>query len=64
MFINWVRSILANRLALTSEDWTKIFKDENSGTYNNQFMILDLNKINLKNKSIPDKSLMIIEWNY
>lgn len=26
-------------------------------------MILDLNKINLKNKSIQDKSLMIIEWN-
>ena len=59
--LTWVRSILANRLALTSEDWTKIFKDENSGTYNNQFMILDLNKINLKDKIIPDKSLMIIE---
>ena len=59
--LTWVRSVLANRLASSSEDWTEIFKNENSGTYNNQFMILDLNKINLKSKSIPDKSLMIIE---
>ena len=59
--LTWVREILANRLAASSEDWPKIFKEENSGTYNNQFMILDLNKINLKNKVIPDKSLMIIE---
>lgn len=59
--LTWVRSMLANRLASSAEDWTKIFKKENSGTYNNQFMILDMNKISLKKKSIPDKSLMIIE---
>lgn len=59
--LTWVRSVLANRLASSPEDWTQIFKEENSGTYNNQFMILDLNKISLKNKRIPDKSLMIIE---
>ena len=37
--LTWVREILANRLAASSEDWPKIFKEENSGTYNNQFMI-------------------------
>ena len=32
----WVRAILANRLASSAEEWTNIFKIENSGTYNNQ----------------------------
>ena len=59
--LTWVRSMLANRLASSALDWAEIFRKENSGTYNNQFMILDLNKINLKKKEIPEKSLMIIE---
>ena len=59
--LTWVRTIIANRLASSAEEWTKIFKRENSGTYNNQFMILDMNKIDFKNKKLEDKSLMIIE---
>ena len=59
--LTWVRVILANRLASSAEEWTNIFKKENSGTYNDQYMILDLNKINLTEKKIPEKSLMIIE---
>ena len=59
--LTWVRVMVANRLASSSEDWTNIFEKENSGTYNAQFMILDINKINLNNKTIPDKTLMIIE---
>ena len=34
--LTWVRVILANRLASSAEEWTNIFKIENSGTYNNQ----------------------------
>ena len=59
--LTWVRAMVANRLASSAEEWTNIFKKENSGTYNNQYMILDMNKINLKEKKIPEKSLMIIE---
>ena len=59
--LTWVRTIIANRLASSAEEWTEIFKRENSGTYNNQFMILDTNKIDFKNKKLEDKSLMIIE---
>ena len=59
--LTWIRSTVANRLAASSEDWAEIFKPENSGTYNNQFMLLDLNKINLKKKELPEKSLIIIE---
>ena len=59
--LTWVRAMVANRLAASAEDWTNIFQKENSGTYNNQYMILDINKISLKNRKIPEKSLMIIE---
>ena len=57
----WVRVILANRLATSGEDWINIFKKENSGTYNNQFQVLDLNLIDLNKKEIKDKAFMIVE---
>ena len=57
----WIRAILANRLASSAEEWVEIFKKENSGTYNNQFIILDINKINFNNSILPNKTLMIIE---
>ena len=59
--LTWVRVILANRLASSGEDWLNLFKRENSGTYNNQYMVLDLNKIDINKKDIKDKALMIIE---
>ena len=59
--LTWVRVILANRLAKSGEDWINIFIRENSGTYNNQFQVLDLTKIDLNKKDIQDKALMIIE---
>ena len=57
----WVRQILANRLASSAENWTELFKIENSGTNNAQIMVLDMNKINLEDKKIENKTLMIIE---
>ena len=57
----WVRQIVANRLSSSGQEWTNYFKRENSGTNNEQVMILDMNKINLKNKRIDDEALMIIE---
>ena len=57
----WVRVMVANRLAKSGEEWVEIFKRENSGTYNNQFQVLDLNKIDIKEKNINEKALMIIE---
>ena len=59
--LTWVRVILANRLATSGEDWINLFQKENSGTYNNQFMVLDLSKIDIHKKIIEDKALMIIE---
>jgi hypothetical protein len=59
--LTWVRIMLANKLAKSAEDWIEYFKKENSGTYNCQFTILDLNKVDLKHKNIQDKALMIVE---
>ena len=57
----WVRVMVANRLASSGKEWVEIFKRENSGTYNNQFQILDLNKIDTKEKNINENALTIIE---
>jgi hypothetical protein len=42
--LSWARSMAANILASTTKAWSSTFCMENSGTYNNQWMILDLNK--------------------
>ncbi|KAG2377789.1 hypothetical protein C9374_008874 [Naegleria lovaniensis] len=47
----WQRVILANRLASDAPEWSDIFSEYNSGTYNNQFMVLDTKKFT------PGKSL-------
>ncbi|KAJ6642328.1 putative phospholipase B-like 2, partial [Pseudolycoriella hygida] len=42
--LEWIRSIVANRLATNGNKWASIFTEFNSGTYNNQWMIVDYNK--------------------
>ncbi|VTJ51748.1 Hypothetical predicted protein [Marmota monax] len=39
--LEWIRNLVANRLALDGAIWTDVFKRFNSGTYNNQWMIVD-----------------------
>jgi len=39
-----VRTMIANRLATNAKDWVRWFGKKNSGTYNNQWMVLDYNK--------------------
>ena len=36
--------MVANRLALTGSDWATLFAQHNSGTYNNEWMIIDYNR--------------------
>ncbi|KAJ9596928.1 hypothetical protein L9F63_012053 [Diploptera punctata] len=36
-----IRTMIANRLATSGKEWSKIFSKYNSGTYNNQWMIVD-----------------------
>ena len=35
----WLRNVVANRLASNGQNWTEIFSQYNSGTYNNGFMV-------------------------
>jgi hypothetical protein len=37
--LEWTRNILANRLANNGSQWTEIYSQFNSGTYNNQNMV-------------------------
>ncbi|CAH8453402.1 unnamed protein product [Schistosoma turkestanicum] len=37
----FMRTMVANRLARTGDEWIQYFKYNNSGTYNNQWMIFD-----------------------
>lgn len=39
--MEWLRNIVANRLAENGRAWADIFSMYNSGTYNNQWMIVD-----------------------
>ncbi len=53
---NYIRISVANKLATNGKEWTEIFKQNNSGTYNSQWMIIDLNQYeNFKNISIEDE---------
>nr|XP_002119470.4 LOW QUALITY PROTEIN: putative phospholipase B-like 2 [Ciona intestinalis] len=42
--LEWMRNLVANQLARHGEEWAATFKRFNSGTYNNQWMIVDYNK--------------------
>ncbi|XP_056143725.1 phospholipase B-like 1 [Lampris incognitus] len=56
----WQRVRLANSLAHNGEEWAKTFSMYNSGTYNNQYMVVDRSKIKLGH-SIDDGALTVVE---
>lgn len=39
--MGFVRAMVANRLASDGLTWTKLFKKHNSGTYNNQWLVIN-----------------------
>ena len=58
----WQRVQLSNRMAKTAKEWTEIFSQFNSGTYNNQYMVLDTKGVKFgQYPQINSSSLMIIE---
>lgn len=59
----WVRVMIANRLVDNGKDWYEVFRQYNSGTYNNQFQILDMKLINYENDKVKinDGALWVME---
>ncbi|MCP9259037.1 putative phospholipase B-like 2 [Dirofilaria immitis] len=53
----WIRSIIATKLANTAKQWMKIFARYNSGTYNNQWTVVDYKLFEPKNE-FPSKNLL------
>nr|XP_042130131.1 phospholipase B-like 1 isoform X2 [Peromyscus maniculatus bairdii] len=56
----WQRVRVANMMADGGKDWAEIFSKHNSGTYNNQYMVLDLKKVHIK-KRLDEGTLYIVE---
>ncbi len=56
----WQRVRLANHVARNGKEWFEYFKQHNSGTYNNQYMIIDY-KLFEPNNGLKPNTLWIIE---
>lgn len=56
----WQRVRLANHLATDGKTWGKLLAKYNSGTYNNQYMIIDRSKF-IPKEAILDNALWIVE---
>lgn len=59
--LTWMKVIIANRLSSTPEEWVQIFKKYNTGTYNNQYQILDLKRVDLEKKTMENNAFLIVE---
>lgn len=59
----FIRNTVANRMARNGKEWTEIFSAYNSGTYNNEFMIVDYNKFKTGTKpsELPNDLLWVLE---
>ncbi|GFO31459.1 phospholipase b-like 1 [Plakobranchus ocellatus] len=58
--LSWQRVRVANMMAHSGYEWCKIVGMHNSGTYNNQYMIIDLSKIDI-NEGIREGALWVTE---
>jgi len=56
----WQRVRVANWAASSGASWQKLFSHFNSGTYNNQYMVIDLSKFT-PNKGLEEGLLQIVE---
>uniref|UniRef100_A0A8C9TRS7 Phospholipase B-like n=1 Tax=Scleropages formosus TaxID=113540 RepID=A0A8C9TRS7_SCLFO len=56
----WQRVRLAHALAHSGEEWAQVFSRHNSGTYNSQYMVVDLSKVFLGSR-IEDGALTVVE---
>ncbi|KAJ8251612.1 hypothetical protein GJAV_G00223210 [Gymnothorax javanicus] len=56
----WQRVRLAHALSHTGKQWAQTFSRYNSGTYNNQYMVVDLSRVFLGSR-LEDGALTVVE---
>lgn len=56
-----MRNTISNRLARNGSEWVNIYSQHESGTYNNQFMVVDYKKLSSDGKQLNDGFLHILE---
>ena len=56
----WIRTIVANTLAMDGNTWAELFSYEHSGTYNNEWQIVDLEKFTPGTKPKEGTGLLTI----
>ncbi|XP_010181268.1 PREDICTED: putative phospholipase B-like 2, partial [Mesitornis unicolor] len=59
--LEWLRNIVANRLARSGPEWAAVFRRFNSGTYNNQWMVVDYKAFMPGRASPPPGLLTVLE---
>ena len=57
--LSWQRSMVATGWASSGRHWVELFSQENSGTYNNQWMVLDATKVTL-GRPLPKTDVLYI----
>jgi len=56
----WKRNVIANRLAASGVAWSGLYAKYNSGTYNNQNIVLDYNLFT-PGQPLPNGTLLLVE---
>eukprot|EP00038_Savillea_parva_P017731 m.21411 g.21411 ORF g.21411 m.21411 type:complete len:654 (+) comp3892_c0_seq1:269-2230(+) len=57
--LSWQRTMVATGWADSGREWVDLFARENSGTYNNQWMVLDASKVTV-GQPLPDTDVLWI----
>eukprot|EP00928_Gymnodinium_smaydae_P033273 TRINITY_DN23875_c0_g2_i2.p1 TRINITY_DN23875_c0_g2~~TRINITY_DN23875_c0_g2_i2.p1 ORF type:complete len:585 (+),score=99.11 TRINITY_DN23875_c0_g2_i2:92-1846(+) len=59
--LSWIRTLVACSLATTAPAWATLFSIANSGTYNDQWMIIDLKLFSPKAKALAPETFIVLE---
>lgn len=57
----WVRNLVSNRMVSTGREWTEVFSKHNSGTYNDQWLILDYKQFQPGLRELQPGTLWVLE---